>query len=193
MNEKERKRESKYEDAATAAILLYNDRHKFNNESFWIQLISESIYRTPAIFSGYISESCVGKKLADTTVEHYLSRTISARMVVKAIARGKSFKFITSLIKSRSRVHRTTSEENTRLVPFQQNPEKYPTWRDQYAAAGITLVKYDKPNSYVYMVGGKEYEDISVLAKEYSLSKSGVVYRCNASSEKYKEWKRIKK
>jgi hypothetical protein len=78
------------------------------------------------------------------------------------------------------------------LIPFQKNVVKYPTWQDQYAAAGIELVPYIKKTKkkYVYIIHGIEYNNLSAAAVKNNCTEADVYYRCVTSkSKKYCDWK----
>lgn len=152
-------------------------------------LFAEGLHRQRAIHTGLISEAAANRpKGAKVCKEHFFGRTASAKKIFEQIAKGKSVNRITCLIKSRSRVHYTTSAENMTLLKFDQLH-----WREAYRQASIKLIPYVKRNhKYVYIVNSTVYNNISDVAKEFNLSNAGAAYRFTSKSKKWKGWKRDK-
>lgn len=173
----------KYEILARFAIDNYN-LYKKDPESFEFVtgLIAEGLFRVPAIHSGYIS------KEADTTrqkcKEHYWGRKGSAVQIMQQIDKGKSFNRIVALIKSRARVHYTTSQENTYLKAYGNL-----FWREAYEKVGVKLIPYtDHRQKYHYLIDGVVYKTKDEAAEKYNIDKLMVDYRCRSQSKKWSDW-----
>ena len=152
-------------------------------------LFAEGLHRQRAIHTGLISEDAANRpKGGKVCKEHFFGRTASAKKIFEQIAKGKSIDRITCLIKSRSRVHYTTSAENMKLLKFD-----HLHWREAYRQAGINLIPYVKRNhKYVYKVDGTVYNSISDIASKYHLSTAGANYRFTSKTKKWKGWTRDK-
>jgi hypothetical protein len=179
---------SKYESLARIAVAAY-ESHKDNDEDFKFVtgLIAEGLHRTPPIHTGLISEECANRNKGDRkTKEHYFGRLESAKVIMDQIAKNKSFDRIIAVVKSRSRVHYTTPEENTRLKNY-----GHLFWREAYRRAGINLIPYVKKNKkYVYIIEDVVYNSINDVAKKYSIQPATAYNRVVSKSKNFKEWKR---
>lgn len=179
---------SKYETLARIAIAAY-ESHKDNDEDFKFVtgLIAEGLHRTPPIHTGLISEECANRdKGARKTKEHYFGRLQSAKIIMDQIAQCKSFDRIVAVVKSRSRVHYTTPEENTRLKKY-----GHLFWREAYEQAGIKLIPYVKANKkYVYIIENVVYNSINEVAEKYQIQPATAYGRVVSKSKNFKEWKR---
>lgn len=173
----------KYEILARFAIDNYN-LYKKDPKSFEFVtgLVAEGLFRVPAIHSGYISEE------ADNSwhkcKEHYWGRKASAVQIMNQIGKGKSFNRIVSIVKSRARVHYTTSAENTCLKYYGNL-----FWREAYKKAGVKLIPYtDQRQKYHYSVNGIVYKTKDEASQKYNISKLMVDYRCRSESKKWSDW-----
>lgn len=145
-------------------------------------LIAEGIYRMPHQHTGLISKACqeTGRKCH----EHYWGRKDSAYKIIDQIRKNKSENRILSIIKSRSRVHYTTSEENTRLIKYSNL-----FWRNAYKLAGIELIKYvPKSRKYNYLIDGKNYDNKKDILNDYNIDINQIDYRCRSKSKKWSTW-----
>lgn len=173
----------KYEILAEFAIdnhNLYKDKPEKLN--LVTGLLAEGLFRMPAIHSGYISEEAnsTGQKCK----EHYWGRKGSADMIMIQINKGKSFKRIVALIKSRARVHYTTSQENNYLKSYGNL-----FWRDAYKKAGIKLILYqDQRQKYHYSVHGVIFKTKDEVTKKYNIDGFTSDYRCRSKSKKWLDW-----
>ena len=153
-------------------------------------MVSDGIFQCKAIHTGLVSERASQLKSTECTKEHFFSRKISARKIFELFDRGWGVERITCFIKSRSRVHYTTKEENMYLRKFQDG-EIYKTWHQQYAAAGIKLVPYEKKTKqYVYKVGEVCYNNLNEVANAFDRSQETVRRRFISNSKKWKDWTR---
>ena len=146
-------------------------------------LIAEGIHRMKPIHTGLISEaaSVKGVKICK---EHYFGRLASAKLIMKKIAEGKwSDERLICLIKSRSRVHYTTSQENQVLRNYD-----HLYWTKAYEAAGIRLIPYVRRNKkYVYSINGVVYNSIQDAVLKYGITTGVILYRCASKSKKWVE------
>ena len=174
----------KYTSLAKIAIAGH-EAHKDDPETlkFFTGLVAEGLHRTPAIHTGLISEKAANRaKGVKFTKEHFFGRQASAEKIMEQIAKGKSFKRIVAIIKSRSRVHYTTPKENTDLKRV-----GHLFWREAYKKLNINLIPYVKRNKkYVYKIEGTVYNSAKEVAEKYNLSVAGIDYRCK--SPKFEEW-----
>lgn len=146
-------------------------------------LVAEGIHRLKKVHTGMISENAVIS--GNYCKEHYWGRKASAKLIMDQIAKGKSFKRIVAIIKSRQRVHFTTSYENRKLVKY-----SHLFWREAYKQAGIKLERYIKRSQkYFYKIDGVVYNSKKDAAKVYKIDLKDVQYRCGSSSPKWKDWK----
>lgn len=103
------------------------------------------------------------------TEEHFITRTNTCRQVCNAYLEGKlTDDFLYSLLDSGRMVHYTTEEDNVKLRVYQQDLENYPTWEEQYAAAGIELVEDPGmfgTGKYYYEIDGKVYKNVNEAAE----------------------------
>jgi|LakMenEpi03Aug12_release.lakeMendotaPanAssembly.Ray.scaffolds.fasta_scaffold603143_2 hypothetical protein len=105
------------------------------------QYIYECGYRP----TGYTSHAALTSK--NTTLEHFHSRLGYAKRIIKLINSQRfidseeSYRRLYNMVKSASRVHCTTPEENRRLSRIQNDPRySHLSWRVQYRLAGIVLI-----------------------------------------------------
>lgn len=191
--------ETKFATAAKVTIALFDGWKNFGyDQSYYkkmVTTISDVIYQCPKIPSGYISEKAYGLTSKELCKEHFYSRTQSARKMVdlmqKGILSSSRIDRFEKFMKSRARVHYVTSQENTKLIKYQNNPELN-HWKKQYDAAGIELREYDKSKPKIYYsIDDINFDTASHVAKHYNCHTSTVHSRC--SSEKWPEWKRVSK
>jgi hypothetical protein len=101
------------------------------------------------------------------TEEHFITRTNTCRKLCYAYLDGTLTDMLMEEILDYGRqVHYTTEDENMALRRYQDNPD-YPTWEEQYAAAGVELV--EDPGTfgsakYYYEIGDKVYKNINEAA-----------------------------
>jgi hypothetical protein len=172
-------------DVAKANYNSFKD--KPDELSFVTGLIAEGIHRMKPIHTGLISESA-SLKGVKICKEHYFGRLASAKLIIKKIAERKwSDERLVQLIKSRSRVHYTTSQENMILRNYD-----HLYWTKAYAAAGIKLVPFVPRNKkYVYNIDGVMYNSIHDAATAHGVSPEISRYRCNTRSKKWTGWKKV--
>lgn len=150
-------------------------------------LIAEGLHRQKPIHTGLISEAA-NKKGVKICKEHYFGRLASAKLIMKKIAERKwSDKRLVQFIKSRCRVHYTTSQENMVLRNYD-----HLHWTKAYKAAGIKLVPFVPRNKkYVYSIDGVVYNSIQDAAQKYNITPELARYRCDSKSKKWTEWKKV--
>lgn len=117
--------------------LIQNQRDR---EHFMREL-ALGIFDLAPIFSGLTSKEAVGLKSNQFTKEHYYPRKQSAQVITLLLDTRPNIsdERIAAILKSRNRVHHVTREQNQNLRKYQKDKNK--TWRQQYKAAGITLIK----------------------------------------------------
>jgi hypothetical protein len=180
---------SRYEillDLAQDFHNLYKDRPEHFKAA--TGLIAEGLHRVTPIHTGLISEEAnrPGVKICK---EHFFGRLNSAKLLMKKIGEGKwSRSRLLAFVKSRSRVHYTTSGENQRL-----KKQGHLHWRAAYKAANIRLVKFTsrRVEKHVYDIDGVVYNTKSALEK-YAITKNALNYRCGKTSKKWSQWKKVK-
>jgi len=156
-----------------------------------IGLITDGYYQCKPIHSGLVSKNAQHLTVAKITKDHFYSRKRSARKIFEMMDAGASIEELYDFIVLSCSVHYVTKRENLDLIPFQKNIKDYPTWQEQYAAAGIELVPYVKKNArkYVYIINGIEYKSLTEAAAVHNCSDANVYYRCVTSkSKKYSDW-----
>jgi len=161
--------------------------------------ICDTLYHCRSIKSGKISVEA--QKLLDSkkitksklTKEHFFSRKKSAYKIYDAAMHGASRQRILAMIKSRCRVHLVTRKENEALKKFQKKEVQhlYPTWREEYNAAGIKLLNEQSlKKKYVYNIEGLCYNNLLEIAKAYNISSETARYRVLKNIHKWRDWQR---
>jgi hypothetical protein len=93
----------------------------------------KKVYTTTAA----AEQKASGKK---PTPEHFYGRASSAMTILEQALKGKSDRFLCALIKSRSRVHDSTSDENKALNKYmKENPGVH--WRTAYKSTCSPLIE----------------------------------------------------
>ena len=160
--------------------------HKNNprDMEYFAQALRNQIFDMASIPSGYSSISVANTPPSKLTHEHIFPRMQSARFIIKQLERGISRKRLIALIKSRCRIHYTTSQENNLLRKLQRDPTYF--WRNGYKQMGIELVPYvyKKPQKYIYKVDDVVYNSISDVAKAFGISKATARDRCVKKAKK---------
>jgi virulence-associated protein VapD len=183
-----------YEQAKDIIFALYeSERLNQNKDSLTVavSLIGEILHRTRPIHSGLISVKANEERKKNSkyvpTKDHYFGRAQSGRKIFKAVERGKSEKFITALIMSRSRVHYVTSKENNTLKKYSHLNN-----RDAYSEVKIALIPFEKRNNqkYVYIIDGVVYNETKSILEMYGIKHNTLLQRCK-SKKKWPTWKKI--
>ncbi len=157
-----------------------------------IGLITDGLYQCKPVHSGLVSKSAEHLTVSKLTKEHFYSRARCASKIFQMLDAGTTEDQLTDFIIEACSVHYVTKLENTLLVRYQQDTENYPTWQEQYAAAGIELVPYVKKSAKknVYIIHGIEYNSLGEGAAANNCKTTDVYYRCITSkSKKYCDWK----
>lgn len=152
-----------------------------------IGLITDGFHQCKAIHSGLVSENAQHLKVSQMTKDHYLSRKKGAIKIFEMIDAGATIDELTAFVIEVCNVHYVTKRENLDLIPYQKNTALYPTWQEQYAAAGIKLVPYIKKSNkkYVYIINEIEYNSPNDAAIANDCKISDVYYRCIKSNSEY--------
>lgn len=184
-----------YRILAGLALDLYNGRAKTcpMHRKRAIGLITDGIYQCKPVHSGLVSKSAQHLTVSKITKEHYHSRKRCARKIFAMLDEGATEDQLTDFIIEACSVHYVTNAENRLLVRYQKDIENYPTWQDQYAAAGIELIPYVKKSvkKYVYIINGIEYKNVSDVMETYGCTMSTVNNRCVKDKRgKFPTWKR---
>lgn len=126
------------------------------------------------------------------TEEHFITRTNTCRQICEAyVDNTLTDELLYELLDKGRKVHYTTEEDNIRLRPYQQDLETYPTWQEQYEAAGVELV--EDPGmfgnkSYYYEINGNVYRDVNEAAAAIGVHARTIKARCFKGKEGYKEY-----
>ncbi len=175
----------RYETLAKIAMVNY-EAFKDDPETLHevTGLVAEGLHRTTPIHTGLISIECNNRpKGTKVCREHYFGRLASAKLIMRQIAKGKSFNRIVALIKSRSRVHYTTSDENNRL---RKHGDMF--WREAYKKAGIVLVPFVDRKIKKIDIGGLVFSSAKEVSYEFDIPIDTVRQRVKSSSKKWADW-----
>lgn len=124
------------------------------------------------------------------TEEHYITRTNTCRQICSLFLDGElDDDILYSLLDEGREVHYTTEEENILLRVFQQDLINYPTWKEQYKAAGIELV--EDPGmfggaKFYYNIDGNIYKGIQEAAKSIGCHVRTI--KARSRSQKFKNY-----
>lgn len=126
------------------------------------------------------------------TGEHFITRTNTCRQICEAYVAGTlTDELLYTLLDEGRSVHYTTEDDNIRLRPYQKDLENYPTWEEQYKAAGIELVEdpgmFGNKRFY-YEINGVVYRDINEAAAAIGVIPKTIKTRCFKGKEGYKEY-----
>ena len=145
--------------------------------------------------SGLVSESLVNYheptnmyfRKGKYTEEHFITRTNTCRQICNAYLEGKlTDDLLYSLLDLGREVHYTTEDDNIKLRVYQQDVENYPTWKQQYSAAGINLVEDPGMfgnSKYYYKIDGNVYKNVNEAAEAKECITATIKRRCK--SEKF--------
>lgn len=123
------------------------------------------------------------------TEEHFVTRTNTCRQICELyLSNELTEEKMIELLEDGRKVHFTTEDENMRLRVYQQDLNKYPTWEEQYKAAGIELV--EDPGmfgntSFYYIIHDTVYKDAQAAASALGCAASTIVNRCKANKPGY--------
>ena len=106
--------------------------------------IRNQIFDCPSTNSGLVSEKGQHLKKVNLVKEHFYPRQASAHKTFEMLDAGATKDEIVDFIAMVCQVHHVTKEENETLKRYQKIGSGYHTWEEQYAAAGITLVPYER-------------------------------------------------
>jgi len=119
------------------------------------------------------------------TEEHFITRTSTCRAICDHYLDGSlDDDLLYYLLDHGRKVHYTTEEENVRLRVYQQDKENYPTWVEQYEAAGIELVEDPGMfgnSKYYYEIDGKVYKNVNEAAEGEGVIAATIKRRSNNS------------
>ena len=108
--------------------------------------IGNSLFDMTAKWSGYKSKELIAQEKKDPSTkkcaEHFYPRQVAGWYIVQHLVRykGMSKAKLIDFIMMFNQIHYTTSEENTRLVPFQKSGI-FTTPEHAYKQAGVELIK----------------------------------------------------
>ncbi len=179
------------ESVAKMAKVLYENVNQIGSSKMITHAIAEALFQAVPIHSGLMSKECEDLPAAKMTKEHFFPRKKSADLIMEQVKNGRSVNRITNIILSRTRVHRVTSIQNHYLRKFQGG--NYANWQEEYAAAGIELIPFERKNAYTYTVESEQFSTLGEAAKKYGLTPDGARYRFVSKSKKFSNWKREKK
>lgn len=102
-------------------------------------------------WTGYQSQELKESKSKTYCREHFFSRQRAGDFIASEYVRkGMKFKRFYDLIKRFRLFHRTTSEENSRLLSRQRKLAPILSWREDYKACNIVLEKPEKKNRWTF-------------------------------------------
>lgn len=154
--------------------------------------IGTAVFDCPNIFTGNSTVDAVysvrpGRTGVETTWEHMFSRSMTASVLIREIQRGRSDKFLITLIRSRCRVNITLKCENQLLKPYQNDTELAKSHPNVvYKKAGLVLTKFIGPK--VYHIDGAIYDDRDQILKDYNISSNTLTYRFGSPAKAWKNW-----
>lgn len=129
------------------------------------------------------------------THEHYITRTNTCRTIANTFLDGNlTEQKLTDIIEEGRMVHFVSEDENLRLRVYQQSDD-YPTWQEQYAAAGIELVPDPGTmgnKTYYYIIEGEVFKDKHEVVSKHGISYKTVVSRCRSKNSKWLGWEEYK-
>lgn len=100
---------------------------------------------SPQDWTGYASQELKNAKTKTYSKEHFFSRQRGGDFIAsECLRKGMKFKRFYDLIKRFRLFHRTTSEENSRLLSRQRKPGHILGWRKDYKACNIVIEKPEK-------------------------------------------------
>lgn len=181
---------SDYEIVADIALANHALFAGTEHEKMVIGLLAEALHRIkPANQNKMISTKANELPASKRCKEHYFGRKASADLIFYQIDKGVSKERLIAIIKSRSRVHLTTSQENMLLRNY-----SHLHWREAYRQADIQLIPYHR-NKYVYIVDGIEYNDMNEVTKKFNISNAAAAARFTSQAKKgkYQGWKRYER
>lgn len=167
-----------------------------------ITLHKDGYYCCPDVHSGLMSETALENALAGKSSlnaeDHFHSRTKSSREFHKHYDAGR-FRIdrpsrMATWYKSRCRVNTVTRDENTRLIPVQNDiTTKDQHYTLQYRAIGINKLvpKPDLRNKFIFVVEGQAYQTAKDVADTFKIAVATVHARCK--NERFTEWQKIPK
>lgn len=156
--------------------------------------VAQLIYGQPDEVTNYMSKKlleALDSGSGKVCYEHYFGRKASGRLIIKKVLAGHSIARIAAIIRSRSRVNRVTSAENTRLKKFSSSMDLLKTKaqiQHEYNCAGIELV-YVTPKITMYIIDGIEYSKDEAMEK-FDIDYGKLYSRCNSTAKrgKYTTW-----
>ena len=181
---------SDYEIAADIILAKHALFADTKHEKMVLGLVAELLFRLkPANEQKMISVKANELPAFKRCKEHYFGRKASADLIFYQIDKGISKRRLVAIIKSRTRVHLTTSKENMILRKY-----SHLHWREAYRQAGIQLIPYHR-NKYVYIVDGIEYNDMDEVTQKFNISKAAAAARFTSQAKKgkYQGWKRYER
>lgn len=181
-------RESEYSEFVRIVRTLVPMINNEDSEKIIVSMIRNEIFRLPNILTGMISVEAANLPWNKRTKEHFFGRTESAKRLIRELQRNpnRSDRAIIAFLKSRSRVHQVTGEQNQALKSYnQKNPGVHHT--KAYAECNVVLIKSERKRKYVYIVDDVEYNALQQVADEYGLSLEGARYRFT-KSKKFPTW-----
>lgn len=139
LTEKQEAAFDRYVDTAFNLLSSYQHTQLTEHDKFVLaRLMSQMIYELPKVHSGKASTEAIRKKLSDfswqPSKDHFHVRSVGGMLLVELLPGSLSKESIRGILLQHAEVHFVTSEENTKLRPFQR---KNPT--TAYEAANIEL------------------------------------------------------
>ena len=201
---------NQYERAALFMISGYEGLKAAGHDTDEMLIYAAKEYKNvffgvPDVDTGLCSATAfnnhLDKKSHLNTHDHYNSRTKSSIEFMNHWRAGRfrmdRLSRCAAWIKAKARVVTVTREENTRLIPIQNNEEtKNLHFRKQYALLGIKDL-YKKPDlrqKKIYIIDGIEYTSATAAAKAHGCTSVTVDKRCSQDIRgNFPTWKCTKK
>ena len=162
--------------------------HDDVSEKLIVSMIRGQLFHLPDILTGMVSIEAQDLEWNKRTKEHFYGRTESARRLIQEIKQNpaRSDTALVAFVKSRCRVHQVTSKQNQDLKTYHSlNPNAH--WRKAYAACGITLIKPERKQKYIYFIDGVAYNSLQEIADNHNLSLEGARSRF-FKAKKFPTW-----
>lgn len=177
------------EFAIWAKRTILSSDNDYQKNKLTYQAIRNGIFSSiKSTLSGYVSEKASLLPANKRTKEHFIGRKDTSRFLIDRISSNPNITIssIVKFLKSRSRVHETTKEENKALSKYhKENPNAH--WRKAYRDCGIILKPRERIYSKVYIVDDKIYNTLDSVACGEKISTSTARKRFR-DNKKFKNW-----
>lgn len=186
-------------DGAKAAGIDTEEQLIWTAKSF-----RNAFFDVPEIDTGLCSaeayNNIIDKKPELNTHDHYNSRTKSSFEFMNFWREGRfrmdNIQDAVEFMMEKAHVNTITRDENTKLIPIQNNEEtKHLPYMQQYNLVRIDKL-YPKPDlrqKFIYTIDGIVYGNATEAASAKNCSIATLNNRCKSQSKKYSGWVRSEK